>query len=203
MTLSDLETATGHAVTATGSLIRMRDAIRMASHAHRYLALFDDHGRPLHLGRTERIATADQRIVLIAADRGCTSLAVPDPRPGHRSTTSTNGPPAGTPTSTPSPTVATCATHSSDLTTPTGQQRKPDQATPTLAAPSGIPRPHSTPPEKATSTTTTTPTNTSTQRPKTARPNTPRPQHNPGHRDAAAPIHTRHPADTTRVAGHQ
>ncbi|WP_247595909.1 MULTISPECIES: DUF222 domain-containing protein [unclassified Rhodococcus (in: high G+C Gram-positive bacteria)] len=72
MTLSDLETATGHAVTATGSLIRMRDAIRMASHAHHYLALFDDHGRPLHLGRTKRIATADQRIVLIAADRGCT-----------------------------------------------------------------------------------------------------------------------------------
>ncbi len=72
MTLSDLETATGHAVTATGSLIRMRDAIRMASHAHHYLVLFDDHGRPLHLGRTKRIATADQRIVLIAADRGCT-----------------------------------------------------------------------------------------------------------------------------------
>ncbi|MDJ0360043.1 HNH endonuclease signature motif containing protein [Rhodococcus sp. H29-C3] len=72
MTLSDLETATGHAVTATGSLIRMRDAIRMASHAHHYLAIFDDHGRSLHLGRTKRIATADQRIVLIAADRGCT-----------------------------------------------------------------------------------------------------------------------------------
>ncbi|ORI24404.1 HNH endonuclease [Rhodococcus sp. 1168] len=72
MTLPDLESATGHAVTATGSLIRMRDAIRMASHAHHYLVLFDDHGRPLHLGRTKRIATADQRIVLIAADRGCT-----------------------------------------------------------------------------------------------------------------------------------
>ncbi|WP_084345783.1 HNH endonuclease signature motif containing protein [Rhodococcus sp. 1163] len=72
MSLSDLESATGHAVTATGSLIRMRDAIRMASHAHHYLVLFDDHGRSLHLGRTKRIATADQRIVLIAADRGCT-----------------------------------------------------------------------------------------------------------------------------------
>lgn len=72
MTLKELEEATGHAITATGSLIPMRDAIRMASHAHHYLVIFDDHGRPLHLGRSKRIATPDQRIVLIAADRGCT-----------------------------------------------------------------------------------------------------------------------------------
>ncbi|WP_338888079.1 HNH endonuclease signature motif containing protein [Rhodococcus sovatensis] len=72
MTLKELEEASGHAVTGTGSLIPMRDAIRMASHAHQYLVIFDDHGRPLHLGRSKRIATADQRIVLIAADRGCT-----------------------------------------------------------------------------------------------------------------------------------
>ncbi|MDJ0394663.1 DUF222 domain-containing protein [Rhodococcus sp. G-MC3] len=72
MTAQDLETACGHAVTGTGSLIPMRDAIRMASHAHQYLAVFDDaDGRALYLGRTKRIATADQRIVLIARDRGC------------------------------------------------------------------------------------------------------------------------------------
>ncbi|MDJ0392067.1 DUF222 domain-containing protein [Rhodococcus sp. G-MC3] len=72
MTLADLEAATGYAVTATGSLVRMRDAIRMAAHAHHYLAIFDDDGRALHLGRSRRIASADQRIVLIASDRGCT-----------------------------------------------------------------------------------------------------------------------------------
>ncbi|SNS63235.1 HNH endonuclease signature motif containing protein [Rhodococcoides kyotonense] len=71
MSLKDLESASGHAVTATGSLVKMRDAIRMASHAHHYLVIFDNDGRPLHLGRTKRLASVDQRIVLIAADRGC------------------------------------------------------------------------------------------------------------------------------------
>ncbi|MFN8072668.1 MAG: DUF222 domain-containing protein, partial [Mycobacterium sp.] len=52
----------------------MRDLIRMASHAHHYLCVFDKHtDRPLYLGRTRRIATADQRIVLHAKDRGCTA----------------------------------------------------------------------------------------------------------------------------------
>ncbi|TGD89209.1 HNH endonuclease [Mycolicibacterium sp. CH28] len=42
-------------------------------HRHHYLALFDGlNGRPLWLGRTKRIATADQRIILHATDRGCT-----------------------------------------------------------------------------------------------------------------------------------
>ncbi|OZF03714.1 HNH endonuclease [Rhodococcus sp. 14-2686-1-2] len=71
MQWKDLQSGTGHAVTAAGTTIRMRDAIRMASHAEQYLALFDDDGRPLHLARTKRLASADQRIVLIAADRGC------------------------------------------------------------------------------------------------------------------------------------
>lgn len=71
MQWKDLQAGTGHAVTAAGTTIRMRDAIRMASHAEQYLALFDDDGRPLHLARTKRLASADQRIVLIAADRGC------------------------------------------------------------------------------------------------------------------------------------
>ncbi|WP_243636893.1 DUF222 domain-containing protein [Rhodococcus sp. Eu-32] len=72
MTAKDLETASGHAVTGTGSLVTMRDAIRMASHAHHYLAIFDNDGRALYLGRSKRLASADQRIVLMARDRGCT-----------------------------------------------------------------------------------------------------------------------------------
>ena len=71
MTLKDLEAGHGYAKTATGSRISIRDAIRMASHAHHYLTIFDDHGRALYLGRSKRIASADQRIVLIARDRGC------------------------------------------------------------------------------------------------------------------------------------
>ncbi|MGF0312695.1 DUF222 domain-containing protein [Rhodococcus sp. IEGM1428] len=71
MTLKDLNAGCGYAMTATGSRVSIRDAIRMASHAHHYLTIFDDHGRALYLGRSKRIASADQRIVLIARDRGC------------------------------------------------------------------------------------------------------------------------------------
>ncbi len=72
-TLQELEAGRGQAVTATGSLLPMPTVIRLASHAYHYLAIFDkDTGRALHLGRTRRIASADQRIVLLARDRGCT-----------------------------------------------------------------------------------------------------------------------------------
>ncbi|PIB79017.1 hypothetical protein CQY23_10655 [Mycobacterium celatum] len=72
-TLAELLAGTGHAITAGGTLLPMRDLIRMASHAYHYLAVFDHHTeRPLYLGRTKRIASPDQRIVLYAKDRGCT-----------------------------------------------------------------------------------------------------------------------------------
>ncbi|MFQ6393010.1 DUF222 domain-containing protein, partial [Nocardia sp. KC 131] len=88
-TLQDLENAVGHTdpahgpsevfvsgppvVTGGGSLLPMHDLIRMAAHAYHYLAVFDEsNGRPLYLGRTKRIATADQRIILHARDIGCT-----------------------------------------------------------------------------------------------------------------------------------
>lgn len=72
-TLQELESGCGRAVTATGSLLPMSTVIQMASHAYHYLCIFDkDTGRALHLGRTRRIASADQRIVLLARDRGCT-----------------------------------------------------------------------------------------------------------------------------------
>ncbi|WP_407727311.1 DUF222 domain-containing protein [Rhodococcoides fascians] len=71
MSLNDLDAGCGYAMTATGSRVSIRDAIRMASHAHHYLTIFDDNGRALYLGRSKRIASADQRIVLIARDRGC------------------------------------------------------------------------------------------------------------------------------------
>jgi hypothetical protein len=46
----------------------------MASHAYHYLAIFRDaDGRPLYLGRSKRIASADQRIVLHAKERGCSA----------------------------------------------------------------------------------------------------------------------------------
>ncbi len=72
-TIQDLQAKTGHAVTATGTLLPIPDLIRMASHAYHYLALFDGvNGQALWLGRTKRIATADQRIMLHNKERGCT-----------------------------------------------------------------------------------------------------------------------------------
>jgi len=72
-TVQDLQAHTGHAVTASGTYLPIRDLIRMAAPAYHYLTIFDGvTGRALWLGRTKRIASADQRIVLYAKDRGCT-----------------------------------------------------------------------------------------------------------------------------------
>ncbi len=72
-TLQDLQSAAGSAVTGGGSLLPMRDLIRMASHAHHYLVVYDKHtSEPLYLGRSRRCASAGQRIVLHHRDRGCT-----------------------------------------------------------------------------------------------------------------------------------
>jgi hypothetical protein len=72
-TLQDLETAAGLAITGGGTLLPMRDVIRLASHSHHYLTIFDKHtAEPLYLGRSKRLASAGQRIVLHAQDRGCT-----------------------------------------------------------------------------------------------------------------------------------
>ena len=73
-TIEQLHAAAGHAVTAGGTLLPMRDLIRMASHAWHYLCVYDSHSeRPLYLGRSKRIATADQRIALYGLQRGCTA----------------------------------------------------------------------------------------------------------------------------------
>ncbi|CAN5574794.1 HNH endonuclease signature motif containing protein [soil metagenome] len=71
-TLQELESGAGHAVTSGGTRMPMTDVVRMASHAFHYLVIFDELGRVLDLGRSKRIASADQRIVLHAKDRGCT-----------------------------------------------------------------------------------------------------------------------------------
>ncbi len=72
-TLQELEKGAGVAVTGGGSLLPMADLIRLAAHAHHYLAVFDQHtNRPLYLGRTKRLASAAQRIMLHSSARGCT-----------------------------------------------------------------------------------------------------------------------------------
>jgi hypothetical protein len=70
-TLKDLEAAAGKALTGGGTLLPMSDIIRMASHAHHYLAIFAN-GKALALYHTKRLASPAQRIMLYAKDHGCT-----------------------------------------------------------------------------------------------------------------------------------
>ncbi|QUR68334.1 HNH endonuclease signature motif containing protein [Mycobacterium spongiae] len=71
-TLAELQAATGNGLTGGGSLVPMSDVIRLARHAHHYLAIFDN-GKPIGLYHTKRLASPGQRIVLYAKDRGCSS----------------------------------------------------------------------------------------------------------------------------------
>ena len=70
-TLQELEAGAGHSLTGGGTLLPMSDVIRLGSHAHHYLAIFDN-GKALALYHTRRLASPAQRIMLHAKDRGCT-----------------------------------------------------------------------------------------------------------------------------------
>src|SRR5271168_2815607 len=69
-TLKELEAGAGKALTGGGTLLPMSDVIRLAGHAHLYLAIFDN-GKALALYHTKRLASPAQRIMLHAKDRGC------------------------------------------------------------------------------------------------------------------------------------
>lgn len=69
--LADLEAAAGTGRTSGGTVLPMRDVIRLARHAHHYLAIFDK-GQAVALYHTKRLASPGQRLVLHARDRGCT-----------------------------------------------------------------------------------------------------------------------------------
>ncbi len=66
--LKELEAAAGRGLTGGGSLLPMSDVIRLARHAHHYLAIFDE-GKVIALYHTKRLASPGQRIVLYAKDR--------------------------------------------------------------------------------------------------------------------------------------
>jgi hypothetical protein len=79
-TLQDLESRAGVGVTGGGTVLPISTVIRFASHANHYLAVFDGAtGSALDLFRTRRVASAAQRIMLIARDGGCTKPCCPVP----------------------------------------------------------------------------------------------------------------------------
>lgn len=72
-TVQDLESRAGIGVTGGGTRVPIKDVIRMASHAHHYLAVFDRAtGSALDLFRARRVASPAQRIMLTAREGGCT-----------------------------------------------------------------------------------------------------------------------------------
>lgn len=72
-TLQEIAAGAGVAVTTSGSKLPISDVIRLAAHAWHYLAIYDKHtSMPLYLGRTRRIATPAQRLMLFGRERGCT-----------------------------------------------------------------------------------------------------------------------------------
>ncbi|WP_102143426.1 HNH endonuclease signature motif containing protein [Mycobacterium hubeiense] len=96
-TLKELESGCGTALTAGGTRLPMADVIRLAAHAHHYLVVFENHTQiPLYLGRSKRIASPGQRLVLYARDRGCTRPGCPAPaawcQVDHTQPWNTNGP---------------------------------------------------------------------------------------------------------------
>ncbi|GAB2535034.1 HNH endonuclease signature motif containing protein [Nocardia heshunensis] len=74
MTLAEVEAAAGVATTASGGTVPLEEALALAEKAKPFLAVFDHHSRPLHLGHSKknRLANTAQRLALIAAERGCT-----------------------------------------------------------------------------------------------------------------------------------
>ncbi len=142
-TLQELEKGAGRGLTGGGTLLPMSDVIRLGSHAHHYLAIFDN-GKALALYHTKRLASPAQRIVLHARDRGCTfpGCTLPaylceahhtDPYATAPSPTSTTSPSAATPT-TSSPTKA-----GPPEETPTAKPNGSHQPTSTTANPAPTP----------------------------------------------------------------
>ncbi|ORA20838.1 HNH endonuclease signature motif containing protein, partial [Mycobacterium aquaticum] len=79
-TVRELETLSGVATTGSGIRLSIPQVIAMAARARQYLAVFANHKEvPLYLGRSKRIASIGQRIVLHARDRGCTKPGCPNP----------------------------------------------------------------------------------------------------------------------------
>ena len=84
-TLQDLESRAGVGITGGGTLMPIKDVIRLAGHAHHWLAIFDNAtGQALDLFRTKRVASPAQRIMLIARDGGCTKPCCPVPAYGSQ-----------------------------------------------------------------------------------------------------------------------
>jgi Domain of unknown function (DUF222) len=98
-TLRELEAKAGRGLTGGGALLPMSDVIRLASHAHHYLCIFDK-GKAIGLYHTKRLASPGQRIVLYAKESMATTpLAVSGSADGFKLVQSSTAPPSNRVTS--------------------------------------------------------------------------------------------------------
>ncbi|WP_067706391.1 HNH endonuclease signature motif containing protein [Nocardia yamanashiensis] len=73
MSVEQLEAVAGVATTATGGTVPVAQAVKLAAvKGPQFLAVMDQAGMPLYLGRSRRLASSAQRMALIAAEKGCT-----------------------------------------------------------------------------------------------------------------------------------
>ncbi|MBY6364769.1 HNH endonuclease signature motif containing protein, partial [Rhodococcoides corynebacterioides] len=75
-TVADLAARAGLALTAGGTALPIADLLTLAGNhpddLDTWLCITDLNDRPLHLGRSRRTASTDQRLALFATDHGCT-----------------------------------------------------------------------------------------------------------------------------------
>ncbi|KEP40658.1 hypothetical protein MKSMC1_42020 [Mycobacterium kansasii] len=98
-TLQDLESAAGKGLTGGGTLLPMSDVIRLASHAHHYLAIFD-RGKALALNHTKRWLPPRSESCSTPGTVAARSRDAMPPPTTAKSTTSKAGRPPAAPTST-------------------------------------------------------------------------------------------------------
>jgi hypothetical protein len=98
-TLNELEAAAGRGLTGGGTILPISDAIRLARHAHHYLAVFDK-GKALALYHTKRLASLDSELCCTPKTAGVQRPAATSRATTAKSTTSPTTPPATPPTST-------------------------------------------------------------------------------------------------------
>ncbi|MGK9270534.1 HNH endonuclease [Williamsia muralis] len=71
---------TGLVYTATGAVLPIADALRLAVRSDKTLAIFENHSNePLFLGRARRLASEAQRLAMFAAHRGCSHPGCSNP----------------------------------------------------------------------------------------------------------------------------
>ena len=71
---------TGLVYTATGAVLPIADALRLAVRSDKTLAIFANHSNePLFLGRARRLASEAQRLAMFAAHRGCSHPGCSNP----------------------------------------------------------------------------------------------------------------------------